>query len=243
MRRYAPAIAALIVGATLAFPVQAQDAARSDEEIKALVLEAIRENPSIIAEAFELLQQEEVAAQAEAARTLLNDRREALERDPDVPVGGNPDGDVTIVEFFDYNCPYCKRATESLRALIEADPNVRVVFREWPILGEGSYFAARAALAAERQGRYEDMHWALMGLDRAEEGTVLAAAEALGLDMEALRRDMEDPALNEQFQRTNEMAQGLGFSGTPSFVIGDELIPGVATTEQMQAAIAAAREG
>ena len=231
--------AALVLHAAAA---HAQDALRSDDDIKALVLEAIRENPSIIAEAFELLQQEEAKAQAEAVQKVLSEGRAALERDPTVPVGGNPEGSVTVVEFFDYNCPYCKRAMAELRGVMKSDPDVRVVFREWPILGEGSYFAARAALAAAKQGRYEDMHWELMGLDRAEEATVIEAAERLGLDIERLRADMDDPAFLEQFQATNQLAQGLGFTGTPSFVIGDELIPGMASQEQMERAVAAARQ-
>ena len=239
MRRHVIALTATF----LALPALAQEAPRTDDEIKALVLEAIRENPSIVTEAVELLEQQEVAAQEEAARSLLNEGRDALERDPAVPVAGNPDGDVTVVEFFDYNCPYCKRATGVLRDLMAEDPNVRVVFREWPILGEGSYFAARAALAARNQDRYEDMHFALMDLDQADEASVMATAEALGLDLDRLRTDMEDPAMLDQFQTTNELAQGLGFSGTPSFVIGDELIPGVATPDQMREAVKAAREG
>lgn len=114
----------------------------SEARIKELVYEAIRENPDIIMEAVAILQQREDEAQASATQSILSDQRAALERDPNAPVLGNPDGDVTVVEFFDYNCPYCKRAMTEVQALLEADADVRLVYREWPVLGEGSVFAS-----------------------------------------------------------------------------------------------------
>ena len=223
-------------------PVQAQERSLSDADIKALALEAIRENPSIIEEAIGLLRQREENERLEAARRVLTEEREALERDPDAPVLGNPDGDVTIVEFFDYNCPYCKRAKPEIEGLLESDGNVRFVMREWPILGEGSLFAAKAALAAREQGRYEDMHWALMALGRADEASVTEAAREIGLDLERLREDMEAPAIQAHFQRSNQLAQALGFSGTPSFVVGDALLPGLVPQTDLQAAVNGVRE-
>lgn len=215
---------------------------RSDDDIKALVLEAIQENPTIIEEAITLLRQRDADAQVAQAQTVLDQGRDLLERDPNAPVLGNPDGDVTVVEFFDYNCPYCKRAVPEVKALLENDPNVRLVYREWPILSEGSLFAAKAALAAREQDRYEDMHWALMDLPRAEEESVLSAAEKLGLDLDRLRRDMEAPEIIEHFELSNQLTQGLGFSGTPSFVIGDALLPGLVPAADLQKAVDDVRE-
>jgi len=149
--------ATLVLGVLLLpFPALAQE--MNEERIKELTLEAIRENPQIIMEAVQILEDERAAAQAETGADVLKDQRQILEQDPNAPVLGNPDGDVTVVEFFDYNCPYCRKAASAVEGLIEADPNVRLVYREWPILSEGSIFAAKAALAAREQGKYNDLH-------------------------------------------------------------------------------------
>ena len=157
-----------------------------------------------------------------------------MENDHNAPVLGNPEGDVTVVEFFDYNCPYCRRVKPHIEALLEEDPNVRLVYREWPILGDGSVFAARAALASREQGKYEEFHWALMGMaGRAEEASVIQVAEQVGLDIAQLRRDMEAPEIDAHIAASMELSRALGFNGTPSFVIGDALVPGVIEADQM----------
>ena len=150
----------------------------SEERVKELVLEAIRENPGIVIEAIQMIEERQEAAKAFEAKQILTSNRDALERDPNAPVLGNPNGDVTVVEFFDYNCPYCKRVKPHMEALLAADKNVRVVYREWPILGEGSVFAARAALASREQGKYDEFHWAMMEMKgRVGEANVMQAAE------------------------------------------------------------------
>ncbi|VCU62359.1 27kDa outer membrane protein (plasmid) [Tritonibacter mobilis] len=205
-----------------------------EDRIKELVLEAIRENPGIVFEAAQLFEQQQQALQAQAAAQVLDTEKATLENDPNAPVLGNPDGDVTVVEFFDYNCPYCRRVKPEMEALLAADPNVRVVYREWPILGDGSVFAARAALASRNQGKYEEFHWAMMQLkERAEEASILRTAEDIGLDVAQLRRDMNGPEIEEHIQTSMRLAQSLGFSGTPSFVIGDSLAPGLIQADQM----------
>ncbi|TNF21208.1 MAG: DsbA family protein [Rhodobacteraceae bacterium] len=210
----------------------------NDARIKELALEAIRENPQIIMEAVQLLEQQQAATQAEAAADVLTNQRQMLEQDPNAPVLGNPEGDVTVVEFFDYNCPYCKRAMSEVQGLLEADRNVRLVHREWPILGEGSVFAAKAALAAREQGKYEAFHWALMGLQgRAEEASVLRLAEEIGLDVERLRADMDAPEVQAHIDVSMRLAQALGFNGTPSFVIGENLVPGFVEQEKLEALV------
>ncbi|WP_298498496.1 DsbA family protein [uncultured Maritimibacter sp.] len=236
-------IAAITLGLTLGpFQSTAQDL--TEERIKELALQAIRENPQIIMEAVQLLEAEQAAAQADAQAEVLKNQRELLERDPNAPVLGNPDGDVTVVEFFDYNCPYCKRAMAEVQGLIAADPNVRLVYREWPILGEGSVFAAKAALAAREQGKYEEFHWALMGMQgRAEEASVLRVAEDIGLDVERLRADMDAPEIQEHIATSMRLTQALGFNGTPSFVIGDNLIPGFVEEEHLRSAVDDTRSG
>ncbi|MDG1430592.1 MAG: DsbA family protein [Paracoccaceae bacterium] len=200
----------------------------SEARVKELVYEAIRENPEIVLEAVEILRVREAQAQAQTQADVLSDQRQILEADPNAPVLGNPDGDVTVVEFFDYNCPYCRRAMPVVQELLEFDPNARLVYREWPILGDGSVFATKAALASRNQGKYEEFHWALMGMSgRAEEASVLRIAREVGLDIDRLRADMESDEVNEHIQTSMELAQALGFSGTPSFVVGDNLVPGL----------------
>ena len=205
-----------------------------ENRIKELVLEAIRENPEIVLEAVQIIEERQQADQAVAAEQVLSAERAALEQDLNAPVLGNPDGDVTVVEFFDYNCPYCRRVKPYMEALLAADPNVRVVYREWPILGEGSVFAARAALASRQQGKYEEFHWAMMEINgRAEEATVIRVAEQVGLNIEQLRRDMDGPDIAEHIETSMRLSRALGFNGTPSFVIGDSLAPGLIEADQM----------
>ena len=205
-----------------------------ENRIKELVLEAIRENPEIVLEAVQIIEERQQADQAVAAEQVLSAERAALEQDLNAPVLGNPDGDVTVVEFFDYNCPYCRRVKPHMEALLAADPNVRVVYREWPILGEGSVFAARAALASRQQGKYEEFHWAMMEINgRVEEATVIRAAEQVGLDIEQLHRDMDGPEIAEHIETSMRLSRALGFNGTPSFVIGDSLAPGLIEADQM----------
>ena len=141
---------------------------------------------------------------------------------------------MTVVEFFDYNCPFCRRVKPAIENLLEQDRDVRLVYREWPILGEGSVFAARAALASIKQGKYEEFHWAMMGMQgQAEEATVLQIAETIGLDIEQLLQDMKDTSIDEHIATSSQLTQILGFRGTPSFVIGDVLVPGIITSEAL----------
>lgn len=215
----------------------------SREDIKALALEAIRENPEIIMEAVQALEARQAAAQVAQIENTLERERDLLENDPNAPVLGNLDGDVTIVEFFDYNCPFCRKVKPEVQALIADDPNIRLVYREWPILGEGSVFAARAALAARSQGKYEEFHWAMMGMQgRAEEASVLRIAEEVGLDLEKLRVDMEAPEIDDHIAQSMRLTRALGFSGTPSFVIGDALVPGFVEAPVLAEQVAKARD-
>lgn len=214
----------------------------SEDEIKELALEAILENPQIIMEAIAILEGQRNEAQAAAQAEVLLRQRDFLENDPNAPFVGNAEGSTVVVEFFDYNCPYCKRAAGDVKALLEADEDVRVVYREWPILGEGSVFAARAALAARAQDKYEEMHWGLMEMrGRAEEASVLALARSVGLDMDRLVADMQGDEVNDHIANSLQLAQSLGFTGTPAFVIGDALVPGAVPLSDLQGYIADAR--
>lgn len=221
-------------------PAQAEDF--TEEQIKELVLKTILENPEVIRSALILMQEQEAANEAAAAVETLASQRQMLEQDPNAPILGNPDGDVTVVEFFDYNCPYCKKAGEVVEELIANDPNVRVVLREWPILSEGSVFAARAALASRKQGKYTEFHWAMMEQrGRLNEKSVLKIAKKVGLDLDRLKDDMNAAEVDEHIQTTHALAQSLGFGGTPSFVIGDALAPGMIEMPTMIEMVEASR--
>ncbi|MGR3483944.1 MAG: DsbA family protein [Paracoccaceae bacterium] len=239
MRPILPA-ALLALTATAALPQQALDEA----EVKRLALEAILENPEIVMQAVELLERRAMEDAAAASEAALAGLAPALERDPLAPVLGNPDGDVTLVEFFDYNCPFCRRGKVVTDALVADDPELRVVLREWPVLGEESVFAARAALAARAQDLYPQMHAALMALEgRATQDAVLAAAQSIGADMDRLAEDMASEAVEAHLTTSMALARELGFEGTPSYVVGGQaLLRGFVETDEMRAAIAAARE-
>lgn len=138
---------------------------------------------------------------ADRPNPMPDELRKALERDPNAPVLGNPQGDITLTEFFDYNCPFCRKMVGTVQQLISSDSQLRVVYREWPVFGEGSEFAARASLASLDQGKYWPFHAALMAIKgRAVEATVMRAAREVGLDEARLRRDMDSTRVAEHIQ-------------------------------------------
>lgn len=216
--------------------------AEQSEAIEALVRQYLLDHPEVIVEALQAYERRQQAAEAERQREALTAEAETLLNDPAAPVLGNPEGDVTLVEFFDYRCPYCKRMTSILAKLIEDDPELRVVMKEFPILSQESIFAARAALAAARQGKYESFHFALMENGGGfTEDEVMAVAESVGLDESQLRADMADPEIEAALRRNHGTAEKIGVSVTPAFIVGDTLLPGAVSLEQLKALIAEAR--
>ena len=208
------------------------------------VREYLLKNPEVIMEALQILQQRQRAAEAENLKRTIAERGEEILDDPAAPVGGNPAGDVTLVEFFDYNCPYCRRVAPTVTELEEADPDLRLVYKEFPILGPGSEFAARAALASRRQGKYVPFHNALMqAAGQVTEEIVMETAREVGLDTGQLSADMQDPAIDEAIARNLQLADALGITGTPSFIVGQEVVPGAVDLRTLQSLIARARRG
>lgn len=214
------------------------------DAIRAIIREYLTRNPDVILEAIEALKARDQADAESRARRALVSRQADLLNDPGSPVAGNPKGDVTIVEFFDYRCPYCKRVHPTIQALLRDDKNLRFVYKEWPILGESSVYAARAALAARSQGKYISFHGALMEVrGNLDEAAVHRAAAAAGLDDSQLKRDMEAQAaeLDQIFARNNDLARSLGITGTPAFVIGDVIIRGATDMDSMRKVVADVR--
>lgn len=180
---------------------------------------------------------------AQEDNPMPTELRRALERSTNAPVLGNPDGNITLTEFFDYNCPHCRKMVPVVHRLISEDQNLRVVFREWPVFGEGSTFAARASLASLQQGKYWQFHNVLMEIrGRVEERSVMAAAEKLGLDTTKLRRDMEAASVTDHIATTGELGDHMGLVGTPTFICGNEALFGQQSQADMRDFIARGRK-
>src|SRR5215469_8305283 len=165
-------------------------------------------------------------------------------RDPDVPVAGNPDGDIAIVEWFDYNCPYCRKLEPELRQVVHDDGNVRLVLKDWPILGPVSVVAARVALACKYQDKYDKAHDAMIGVSsKLTEPRIAELLAGAGVDVDRAKKDLASnaKAIDGMLARNNETAEGLGFRGTPSFIVGKFRVPGVLTMDQFEQVIADAR--
>jgi protein-disulfide isomerase len=230
------------VGPRLSMAQEGAAAAAELEPFEQRVRDYLLSHPEVIMEALQVLQERQRVAEAEELRQAIARRSDELLHDPAAPVGGNPSGDVTLVEFFDYNCPYCRQVAPTVTELVGADPDLRVVYKEFPILGPGSTFAARAALAARQQERYEPFHEAMMEAEGAlDERRVLEIARAVGIDLARLRQDMADPAIEQAIARNLELAAALGITGTPSFVIGEQIVPGAVDRRTLEGLIAQLR--
>lgn len=169
---------------------------------------------------------------------MPDELRQALERDPTAPVLGNPDGNITLTEFFDYNCPHCKTMLPLMSELVRSDPQLRVVLREWPVFGPGSEFAARASLATLPTGNYWRLHAALLGMRaRAEDATVMRVVRDLGLDEAAIRTGMQADTVERHITYSHLLGDHMGLMGTPSFICGDEAAFGAMTLEELRALV------
>jgi protein-disulfide isomerase len=217
---------------------------RQRQEVVEVLRQALRQDPSILREAIVAMQAAEEDNRATAQRGAIATHADALLRNAADPVKGNPQGDVTLVEFFDARCGYCKILHPTMQQLLQADRNIRVVMKDLPILGPNSVVASRALLAAQRQGKYVQFQDALMRL-RGEptEAVLKTEAERIGLDWARLRRDMEDPAIAQRLDANVALAQALSIQGTPALVIGDTLVPGAVDLATLQQLVAKARQG
>lgn len=212
------------------------------DEFERRVRAYLLDNPEVIIEAMQVLEARQRTAAQTEVQAVLTARADEVFRDPESPVGGNPEGDVTLVEFFDYNCPYCRQVAPVMAKAEAADQKLRVVYKEFPILGPNSIFAAKAALAAHRQERYVPFHQALMQSKSAvNEETVLATAAKIGLDVDRLKADMNDSAIQTAIDRNLALAGVLRINGTPSFVVGEEIVRGATDLNTLQGLIQKAR--
>lgn len=246
MFRFRPAALLTIALLTATPPAIATAAEFSDAqkaEIGQIVHDYLIKNPEVLREAFTELQAREKAQQEADAQAKLKDNADALYRaEGDLSVG-NPKASVTLVEFFDYNCGYCKKAFPDIVKLTETDKDLRIIFKEFPILGPGSVAAARAALASRKQDKYWEFHQAMMRFQgQKDETAVMAIAKRTGLDTDKLATDMKDPAVDAVLSKNLQLGQALGIEGTPGFILGDQLVPGAVGYEALAGAIGDLRQ-
>ncbi len=195
--------------------------------IEGIVKDYLVQNPEIFLEVQTALETKMAQQEADRTKKMVAEHAKEIYRAPNAPVAGNPNGDITVVEFFDYNCGYCKRGFAEVAKLVEQDKNVRVVFKEFPILRDESEQAAKVALAARMQGKYWEVHRDLIqtkGL--VNEAVALKVAEAHGLDMAKLKTDMASPEVKAELDRVKDLANKLSINGTPHFLVGDRAVGG-----------------
>ena len=246
--RFPRLLSALLIAAALAAPAaRAQDdqplTPKQQDAVKKLVHDYIMENPGIIADAIEALRQKEDLAAEAAAKKTLAERKDDVFNDPDAPVLGNPKGDVTLVEFFDYRCPYCKAMADQIADVVKADGKTKLVMKEFAVLGPESVTAAKAALAARDQKKYEEFHRALMRLkEPLTEKTLMKTAGEVGLNTDKLKKDMEDPKIDTMLKNNLKLAHDLDVDATPTFVIGDQIVTGAIPAQNLKQLIDQARK-
>ncbi|PIE07378.1 MAG: disulfide bond formation protein DsbA [Rhodobacterales bacterium] len=251
MTRTLPALAAALT-LTLAPPALAAEFSfdSMSEADRAAFGDAVRayllENPEVIMEAVAVLERREAAEQVARDAALIAANHDAIFNDPGDYVGGNPDGDIAFVEFVDYKCGYCRKAFPELKALIETDDNLRIIYKEFPILGADSLLASRFALSARATGgdeAYRAVHDAMMTMrGSTTEESLSALADGLGLDGAAILAGMTDPEIDKVIAANHALATRLQISGTPTFVIGEQLVRGYVPLEAISELIADLRE-
>ena len=234
-------IATAVVGITPAAAQSFSD--QQTQAIEQLIHDYLQQHPEVIIDSLRVAQAKAVEERLAQQRKMVVAKRDELLHDPNSPVAGNPNGDVTLVEFFDYRCPYCKAIETSLEALIKEDGKLRVVYKEFPILGPKSVVASRVAIAARQQGKYAEFHDRMMALKgNIDNDAVMKVAAASGLDIAKLKRDMTAASIGQIIQRNYALAEALGIDATPALVIGDQLTMGAVDIDGLRQLIADARK-
>jgi protein-disulfide isomerase len=223
-------------------PQSPQDISRP--EIVSVLKDYLMTNPQFLQDVINELDKQQKLAAADKARTAINANNATIFNSPHEVVLGNPNGNVTVVEFFDYNCGYCKHALPDMMKLLQTDPNLRFVLKEFPVLGEGSVDAAHVAVAARMQdptgAKYIEFHQKLLGgRGAADKMRALAVAKEVGFDMGRLMKDMDSDEVKTTIAEDMKLADTLGIDGTPSYVVGDELVVGAVGYDELQKKIAA----
>ncbi|MEN3950691.1 DsbA family protein [Iodidimonas sp. SYSU 1G8] len=206
---------------------------RDKTQVEQIVRDYLRNNPQVLEEMITALNAQRVQQAAADAEKAIAENKDIIFADNGL-VAGNPQGDVTLVEFFDYRCGYCRLAQPNIVKLLEEDPNIRIVFKEYPVLGPESITASRAAVASAKQGKYVEFHMALMGLEEPlNDDVVYRVAGEVGLDVARLKEDMKSEDIDAMLAENQKLAETLGIGGTPNFIIGSHLLQGLVTYETL----------
>ena len=246
LRRFAPTLFALALCAA-PLPTSAQgftDTQRTD--IEAIVRSYLIAHPEVLEEAMNELNKRQAAEEAAKHEAAIGQNADSIFNSPHGVVLGNKDGDVAFVEFFDYNCGYCKRAMADMLDLLKSDPKLKIVLKEFPVLSEGSVEAAKVAVAVRMQDpkKYLDFHTRLLGgrgpVDKAR---ALAAAKDVGLDVARIEKDLANPEVRATIEENMKLAEDMGLNGTPSYVIGKQVVVGAVGLEGLKEKIGIARCG
>jgi len=216
--------------------------AMSKGDVEKIVRNYLLEHPEVIFEAADKYQNQENDQRVSRLKDRAKEHATALFKEATPIVAGNPKGDVTIVEFFDYRCPYCKKVKKDVADLLKQDGNIRLVLREFPILSAESEMAAIAAVASIQQGKYWDFHMALMGAEDLSEESIFQIAKETGIDVTRLKKDMERPEIAKRLKETQDLARTLGIDSTPTFFVGDEPLIGAQSKDELKKAVATARK-
>jgi len=247
MSRLTAAAAVLLALGVAAAPAQSVSEAQRGEFEK-IIRNYLINNPEVLQEAIAELEKRQAKAEAEKHKVAVKDNADALFNSPRHVVVGNPKGDVTFVEFFDYNCGYCKRALEDMNALMKADPKLRVVLKEFPVLGPASMDAARVGVAVRMQDKtgkkYLEFHQKLLtGRGQVDKARALAAAKEVGMDVARIERDLGSDEVRASIEESFKLAEKLGLNGTPSYVIGGDVVVGAVGLATLREKINGARCG
>jgi protein-disulfide isomerase len=211
-------------------------------QIEAIVRDYLKNHPEMLIDAMQAADDKLKAdAKDKAAKALADHHREVFD-DPQSPVAGNPKGDVTLVEFFDYRCPYCKQVEPALEKLLGDDHQLRFIYKEFPVLGPESEVAAHVALAARNQGKYDAFHRAMMLTGgHIDEAVIYKVAASAGLDVDKVKQDMKSPDIAKELQANLDLGNLLEIDGTPAFIVGSTIVPGAISADALKQLIATAR--
>lgn len=238
------ALALVVSGCSTAANETKNIPAFSQDLTEAAIERYIRTHPEVIMQSLQAMETKRQAELQERQKSALVTKQHELFHDPASPVSGNLRGEITLVEFYDYRCGYCKKAAQAVTDLQKDDPRVRVVYKDFPILGEPSELAAKAALASQAQGKHQAFHEALFAshADMTKE-EILKIAVGVGLDATRLEADMANPQWQAVIEKNRALAQDLGISGTPGFIVGNELVPGMLDLNGLRELIVRAGQG
>src|SRR5271170_2379484 len=233
--------ASLLAATMLLAPAASAQSFSDDQKqaIEGIIKDYLLKHPEVLQEAMTALDKKQQEADAEKARTTIKDNNATLFNSPHEVVLGNPQGNVTMVEFFDYNCAFCKRALPDMMTLLKNDPNLKFVLKEFPVLGPGSVEAAHVAVAARMQDpsgkKYIEFHQKLLGgRGEVDKARALAVAKEVGFDMARIEKDMDSDEVKATIDEDMKLADALGVSGTPTYVVGDEVVVGAVGLDELK---------